>query len=199
MLSSNLPEGIDLVFYDLNSLPNIGELESVLSKQELIKAHKMSSTGRRELFIKGRSLLKKQLAAALKTPVHELELVEDSRGKLFCNHPIKSVFFSLSHSQNNLLIAMSTSYKIGVDLEIFDESNDMTLLARHLYSEQEQLELSRLTKEDSQKRALEIWCLKEALFKMNGSSVQLKYSKNFKTAWVTPQMTYTICWSRQFS
>lgn len=87
------------------------------------------------------------------------------------NH--KNVFFNLSHSENLVLVAVS-DFDIGVDVQLIkpDIRNPLRL-AKKILSDEEQLFLSSLPKEERVKEFFRFWTEKEAFSKCTGEGLNL--------------------------
>lgn len=118
------------------------------------------------------SVLRKHLSEIL--CIEEAEIVFERRadGKRMLKHPVSPVSFSLSHSKDLFLLAIDPlGDPLGIDLQFQDGDIDFELLARHLYTPDENRNLAHLTGKEKRDRALHYWCLKEAKFKMAGNSL----------------------------
>ena len=76
---------------------------------------------------------------------------------------VGDVFVSLSHSEGALAVAVSRN-DVGVDIEHVHTPRAKTL-AEHTLCEEELLEYERLPESEKERRFLELWTVKEAIFK----------------------------------
>ena len=107
------------------------------------------------------------LAIALKASrgidLSEIEIIREECGRWTS----PSVFFSLSHTQGAVAVALA-DLPVGIDIEEIKE-RDITALSRRALTECEREELEALPAEDRLTRFYEIWCKKEAYFKTLGA------------------------------
>ena len=123
-------------------------------------------------------LLERALFRSLGLKIKELDIKRTDNGKWEC----KECFFSLSHSDNSVAVAVSRK-PVGVDIEKFDESRFTRALAEKIATALESGELSSLKDEHRATGAL--WTKKEAIFKLSGDKVFVPKSievSEYKTA-----------------
>lgn len=76
------------------------------------------------------------------------------------------IFFSLSHSEGALAVAVSRA-RVGVDIELVGEKKD-SRIAERIFTEGEMAEYNSLPEEDRAEYLIKAWTMKEAIFKSEG-------------------------------
>jgi phosphopantetheinyl transferase len=94
-------------------------------------------------------------------------------------HP--EIHFSLSHSKNLAMIAVSKDIPIGIDIEHVRPVPNKLLIAKRFFSAIEYDYLMRQTPELQEKAFFEIWTAKEALTKVKGRRLMDELS--LEVAW----------------
>ena len=131
----------------------------------------MTSSERAKTFSLGRALLRKHLSETLHTVPEKLEILVTPQGKPFLASSPSPLSFSLSHSRDRILLALSPrGWSFGVDIEFKQDRTEIDLLGRRLFSQDDYGDLSLLTGPAQRDRFFDLWCLYEARFKMQGSS-----------------------------
>jgi phosphopantetheine--protein transferase-like protein len=93
---------------------------------------------------------------------NKLELKKELYGGWSCG----DIYLSLSHSDGALAVAVSRA-PIGVDIERVKCPRKKDL-ARHILNEKELSEYESIPEENREKRLIELWTAKEAIFKSKG-------------------------------
>lgn len=88
------------------------------------------------------------------------------------NKPI-SIEFNLTHSSRYVICAVSSTMKVGVDVEHTARKNDVLTIADRFFSEQEVRELFALPEAKQRSRFFDYWTLKEAYMKARGEGISL--------------------------
>lgn len=83
----------------------------------------------------------------------------------------KKIYFNVSHSGRWLVLAISGSECIGVDVEIMSMKRDMQAIARRYFTAREYADLCDLAPDARPLRFYELWTLKEAYSKACGSAL----------------------------
>ena len=101
----------------------------------------------------------------------DLEIERGEQGKpRLVNGPL-ALPFSLSHSGDWMVFALSRNVEIGVDIEVHDSRRELLRLARRFFSEAETQVLESLHEGPRIERFYDLWTLKEARIKALGSSL----------------------------
>lgn len=135
----------------------------LLDKNELIRLSHMTHPKRRREFIIGRVLIKQVLADLLgQNPNDILLSLKENRIPYL---PNSDLYFSLSHSESFVLLAVS-EYPVGIDIEQIKPRNLNRLKS---VLTQQQIQTMQLLSDDEEKTAFfyRCWTMKEASFKLN--------------------------------
>ena len=97
---------------------------------------------------------------------NKIDFKKSQNGKWECN----SFYFSLSHSENAVVVALSLN-PIGVDIEKIKPFK--VELANKILTLEEKQEYFAVDKEEKQKYLLKTWCKKECLLKQSGEKALL--------------------------
>ena len=96
------------------------------------------------------------------------EIIKSKKGKPYFKNE-KEIYFSLSHSGNIALCAVSDK-EVGADIQLMGEFNDK-ICKKYFSHSEAQYVFSASTKEEKEKRFFRIWSLKEAYVKMTGEGI----------------------------
>lgn len=107
------------------------------------------------------------LSLCLQKTITEKDIEKDSHGKPWLKFN-KSIFFSLSHSENLIALAISKERTIGFDLQIKRQVNDKIW---------DRITTAKEQKEISKDHFFDLWCIKEAALKFYGSGLQFPMNK----------------------
>ncbi|WP_369789882.1 4'-phosphopantetheinyl transferase superfamily protein [Rouxiella sp. WC2420] len=133
----------------------------------ILAAAKSFSPQRAATFLAGRALLA-ELMFTLFNQSTLAEIVIQPGGKPVFADPAQPEF-SLSHSGNRLLVAISKHGAVGCDIEVHRDRPNMLRLAQAVFSVEEQ---SWLSHQPQPKEAFwQLWCLREAALKQQGSGI----------------------------
>lgn len=89
--------------------------------------------------------------------------------------PQKNLYFNLSHSNENVAIAFSSSFEIGVDIEVKNVELNFNQIAEETFSDRELWMLSRLELDKVTDYFYKIWTLKEAFAKAKGLGFSIPF------------------------
>jgi 4'-phosphopantetheinyl transferase len=128
---------------------------------------------RRRQFLLGRILLRFAVAALTGFPPHLLSVIEQ-RGAapqlLLPDEDPRRISISLSHSQNWVSCAVSSGAIVGVDLELKDPKRDINLLSQMVFHPKDSFWVSQQPDGERLSAFYHLWCLTEALFKIQSGS-----------------------------
>ncbi len=157
---------------DINSdrLLNLNEW-SFLNDGEKQKALSFARPDLQYKYIKTRAELKKILATYLKLDAQQVVIQIGEYGKPFVAET--PVFFNLSHTGDQLLIAVSNTGEIGVDIEKIKDRKNLHGLAGKCFSEQECAYWHSLSEQQKQTMFYHFWVAKEAFVKAVGRGLAL--------------------------
>ena len=81
--------------------------------------------------------------------------------------------FNLSHTENFIVLAVSLSCDVGIDVEYLPRHGAMEEIAESFFSKAEVIELKKLPKEQQKQRFYDLWTLKEAYIKACGMGLSI--------------------------
>lgn len=142
--------------------------ESILPKDELIRASRYLNLEARQRYLCGRIILRALLASVMQQLPRDIVILRSAGGKPSLARPGgASVEFSLSHCSGGLAIAMS-SRPVGIDIEAAEPRNWQRVATRY-FSAREQAWLHSSDDPDAAFRSL--WTAKESLVKLVDGSL----------------------------
>ncbi|PPD31756.1 MAG: 4-phosphopantetheinyl transferase [Methylomonas sp.] len=155
----------------LQPYQDIDSLLSIMSEQEKQKANTFKLDAMRTRYIAVRTTLRQVLASYLGSDPVKLEFKAAEHGKPFL--VCESLHFNLSHTANQLVIAVANFPHIGIDIEeIKSRSNFESLAARSLSVNE--LKAWRHLTEDAQRQSFyRLWTKKEAFMKAVGRGLAM--------------------------
>jgi 4'-phosphopantetheinyl transferase len=149
-------------------------LEQNLSADDRKRASRFRFARDRARFIGARGLLREILALYLNASPGRMSFGYGAHGKPFLAGKHNTLRFNMSHSRDEMLLAVAHMREVGVDVEdvrnigpAVDELGDTVL------SEPEKQALARFRGEDRHTIFLRFWTLKEAFIKADGRGVSL--------------------------
>ena len=144
-----------------------------LSEDERARASRFSFEADRGRFVASHVALRRILASYLDATPASLAFGTLAHGKPFLDAPAhgRSLRFSLSHSGDLALVAVSLGREVGVDVERVRPRVDLEGFAARYFSPPEREALARVPPGDRLRAFLEIWTLKEAYLKACGDGL----------------------------
>lgn len=165
---------VHLWFLDLSVL--VGSLQDALGgdrkRPAVVDAH--------QLLFARRFYLRLLLGAYLGLPGKSVRINRKQRGKpvLDASFHDSELHFSMAKSESRLLIGLSTSSHIGVDLEPIDrKAQDSLGVAQRYFSRTEAESLSALPPEEIDAAFLRAWACKEAVVKASGMGIANQFCR----------------------
>lgn len=140
---------------------------SLLRANELERAARFKNPALANAYISTRGTLRQILAAHLNTEPADLRFERSEHGKPYL--PNSDVHFNLSHSKDRLLIAVSNSGPIGVDVEFRKPNFNYNAIAQRWFSPAENQHLR--THENPSRAFFDLWTKKEAYVKALGQGI----------------------------
>jgi 4'-phosphopantetheinyl transferase len=166
-------------------LGRLGDRSDLLSEAERDRRRRIVSERDRRLWGRSRSVLRVLLARYLDAAPEQVPLVLDANGKPCLGRargerraagPAASLHFNLSHSGELALYAFSSSWPVGVDVELGrvekgGARRDHVALARRVFGEREGRRLQALPPASREHEFLRLWTRYEAALKRVGSAI----------------------------
>lgn len=149
----------------------LAQFERLLSPDELSRANRLLARQARNRFVAGRGFLRITLAHYLDLDPEALLLNHGEQGKPYLAgiYGEKGLKFSLSHTGNRAILAVTSHYEIGVDLEEVKDNIPFQDMARRYFSHREQTELFSLPAHMQLAAFYRCWTRKEAYMKGCGT------------------------------
>ena len=144
-----------------------------LSEAERARATRFHFEADRRRFVAAHVALRGILASYLGAQPSSLVLGEGTHGKPSVDAPEhgRSLRFSLSHSGEIALVAVSLGREVGVDVERVRPREDLAGFVARYFSPLERQALQRLLSVDRLRAFYETWALKEAYLKACGDGL----------------------------
>ena len=180
VLTSLLPGQVDIwrMQLDLNEC-GIQALWKVLSEQERSRALRLRDHNLQRRFIAAHAGLRRILARYIAKQPQEMEFGWGNHGKPYLiqepNTP--PFYFNLSHSQDLMLLAVSRTCDLGLDLEAVRPMPEMDGMVNDYFSETERASFFRLHASLREKAFFQAWTLKEAYMKGRGTGFSLPFNR----------------------
>lgn len=140
-----------------------------LSNSEANRCESFLRRERRRQFLLGRVLLRLTVANLTGLPVDEFDVVERPGNAPLLVLPDSrqaSPNFSLSHSRNWVACAVSCDVSLGLDIEVNETARDINAISELVFHPSEYLWLLTLSHAERVSSFYELWCAREALYKL---------------------------------
>jgi 4'-phosphopantetheinyl transferase len=149
------------------------ESEQLLSVDELQRAAAYRFERDRRRFVVRRAALRAVLAERLQVGPERIPFTEGAHGKpeLGARFRDAGLHFSVSHSQDIALIAVSHERHVGVDIEAITDLADAAAIARRYFSQAETAALDALAPDERRRQFFTLWTRKEAFVKATGEGL----------------------------
>lgn len=146
---------------------NQSTIDFSLLSQEIIDESKKFNESRQKQFLVCRSilasLLKQYYAISMLPPI----IIGNNNRPTFFDTNLPD--FNISHSKNKVAVAISSTGKIGVDVEVSRERKNYLNVAKHCFSNDEQAWM--LQQLDTLSAFWQLWTLKESALKLYAKGV----------------------------
>jgi 4'-phosphopantetheinyl transferase len=142
--------------------------ESLLIPNEKIRTQKFKSEKARTEFILSRGYLREKLSHFLDAT--DFEMVTDHFGKPTLKSNKCFLQFNLSHSSDRVVLAVTYRNAVGIDIEKINGEQNLEV-AKHVFSQNELLQLQRLSENKKIEGFFKGWTQKEAYIKANGQGM----------------------------
>ena len=177
VMITTLHSGSDVVYLYRIALsqhfPELPRLLQLLSKSEAERAALLKDDLAKKRSIAGRGLLREILGGYVAVAPEKVRIDTGEYGKPYLEECEGNIRFNLSHSEDILIIAVSTCRDVGVDIEAIKIDKPLNTMARLAFSRREQEELFALPSSDLQAAFYLCWVRKEACLKACGRGFSL--------------------------
>ena len=153
------------------SLEATAELRRLLSSTEWIRAERHHLDRDRERFIAARGLLRSILGRYLSLDPKELTFSIGENGKPELANVCSPLRFNLSHSEDLMLLAITHSREIGVDLEAVRNDVPFEMLADYYFDPEDAWDLRLLPAAQRAWKFYDVWTCTEAQLKASGAGL----------------------------
>lgn len=126
----------------------------------------------------GRTMIREILAYYLGVSKNLIRLRETIHGKPYLVFPpIKeTLYFNISHTEDYLVFALSTSAPLGIDIEKAERNVRLRSLMSRFFHDKEIIKFLNYTEEERNKRFIRYWTLKESFVKGLGTGLQTSFT-----------------------
>ncbi len=172
----------------------IGELEQLLSPDEIEKKQRLVSSPLRRRYVVARAGTRYILGGYLDMPGDRVLFDYGHKGKPTLRNPGANIQFNLSHSGEMALLVVSTS-AIGVDLEQLMHRPSLLQLAQRVFSPTIQKELAGLSGDSLTQAFFHHWTAMESCAKCRGVGIfgPMEERCHCHTEHITPQPGWIGC------
>jgi len=141
---------------------------SMIGEDEKQRASRFKFQKDYKAFVITRACLRILLADYLNMDPEELKFIYSNYGKPEIAYDRCDLQFNVSHSKHVSLIGISKTDPIGVDIEFIKFDEDLNIVARRFFSENEYNEFESLNQSDKAQGFFNCWTRKEAFIKAVG-------------------------------
>lgn len=145
---------------------------AILSSAEQHRAAAFRTPALRNLYTKAHVALRQLLSACTGIAPQDLAFATNAWGKPELAHPASGPHFNLSHSGTKILIALSATGPVGIDIEQIRPAPPYEI-APEAFSAEERNLLARTPPQDRGDVFYQLWTRKEALVKAIGRGLDL--------------------------
>lgn len=156
---------IDIWQFPLTTL--FDNAASVLDKTELIRAKRFYFERHQRRFTVARAMLRHIIAQYVNIHPANLLFSYTKYGKPYLSENTEQIQFNLSHSCDLALLAIGSEFQLGIDVEFFS-ARSYDDMAKHLFSENEKMQLNQIPRNLKPWTFFRIWAQKEAFIKACG-------------------------------
>ncbi|HIJ94205.1 MAG TPA: 4'-phosphopantetheinyl transferase superfamily protein [Desulfuromonadales bacterium] len=171
-------------------------LRHYLSQPETDRAVLLQDDLAKKRFSAGRGVLREILGGYIGIEAEQVRIATGEYGKPYLAEYAGNIRFNLSHSEDVMILAVTTGRDVGVDIETLQADKPVHSMARLAFSPHEQEELLTLPSSQLQASAFyRCWVRKEACLKACGRGFSLPGSSFDVPVCVEklPQQTLITC------
>ncbi len=174
-------ETVHVVRLELNADDaTLDRLKSLMSSDEVARADRFKVPQPRRHFIVCRAVLRQLLGACLNCDPANVDFEYGPHGKPALRQPLtppQRIEFSVSHSADQALIAITVDRLVGIDIERMDPTVRILKLAQRFFSPREAAELVNLPETDQLAGFYRGWTCKESYLKATGFGLSFPLNK----------------------
>jgi len=191
-----LPNQIKLFQLDLSSWrPSCDNAEpfiDLLDDTEYRRYSNFKFPTSQNTFLAGRTSLKYLLAHYLNADMADIAFKYNEYGKPELLNP-RPIHFNVSHSGDHLVIAISSTCNVGVDIECVKPAREYLNIAKSFFAPTEYDLLLSLNESDKAIGFYKIWSLKESYIKAKSQGLSISLSDfqfRFQSVWQTSHFEF---------
>ena len=141
-----------------------------LTPGELKRFQRFHFESHRQQLLLGRALIRVVLSQYGDTAPDAWRFIENPYGKpaIAPEQQGQPLFFNLSHSMDQLVLAVSRQEAIGIDIECVEKTRRVAQIAERYFAPSEVKDLMRLPQTERLTRFYQLWTLKESYIKACG-------------------------------
>ncbi len=149
--------------------------ESLLNPEERARWQRFIYPADRQRFLVARACVRMVLADCLgHSDPAALQFTQTPHGKPELAGPhAKTLHFNLSHTDGMLVLAVSRTHVVGVDVECLTRKVELQALSQRYFATQEHEELQDMDGAAQRERFFALWTLKEAWLKARGLGLRV--------------------------
>ena len=161
MLDHN-KDAIDIWNIDITAKSvNTGALLCKLCPSELLQVESIRHPQQQHRFTISHAAMRDILSRYSNMPAADIPITRDQHGKPRLDH----LYFNLSHSRDQALLAVCNNREIGIDIEYINQKRKILGIAQRFFSAQEFIWLQSQQPSQQIETFFHIWCMKEAYLK----------------------------------
>lgn len=150
---------------------------ALLDYSERHRANQFRFERDHDAFVVARGLLRVILARHAGVDPSEIKFAYSTHGKPFAAGTGRQVLFNLSHSEDFILYAVSTRYRMGIDVERVRPLDEIERIASQFFCPAEYREIMDLPAHMRSKAFFNCWTRKEAFIKALGVGLSLPLNR----------------------
>ena len=160
--------GASIWLLDIRSidLPQISRYETWLGAEEAARYARFVRPLRQRQFLLGRALLRVAMGKMLEVVPESIALEERAGQAPLLLSPVEGAHFSISHSGHWVACALSSTTRLGLDIELRDPRRDVLALAREAFGADVAAELESMPLEARLAAFYQRWSEAEARYKL---------------------------------
>jgi 4'-phosphopantetheinyl transferase len=147
--------------------------DAILTDEERARRDRFVFEKNRQEFLVTRALARTVLAAYTGVTREALRFSVGAFGKPSLDPPPARLSFNLSNALTLVVCAVSSASAIGVDVEPLARADQVLRVASDVFTATERAELASLGEGPANRRAVQLWTLKEAYMKARGLGMSL--------------------------
>ena len=152
----------------------VDKIHTICSDEERQRYRQYRHEPSRQCFLVTRQLVRQTLSRLGSRQPQKWAFSTGPHGRPYLNNPtseLEGMDFNIAHSDRAVVLVVSSSGRVGVDLEPEDRRVDHDLVASQFFHPSERRALKKLDGARRRRRFLELWVLKEAWMKADGRGI----------------------------